>query len=80
MSIEIKLAAKQPARSELQVTLIHSDRFSSEDLGIDTQILEASGFEGESGQITILPSVSSESKSGPSALLGLGESSLLLLR
>ena len=75
MSIEIKLAAKQPARSELQVTLIHSDRFSSEDLGIDTQILEASGFEGESGQITILPSVSSESKSSPSALLGLGESS-----
>ena len=54
MPIEIKLAAKQPARSELQVTLIHSDHFSSEDLGIDTKTLEASGFEGESGQITIL--------------------------
>ena len=34
MSLEIKLTAKKPVRSELHVTLIHSDRFSSDDLGL----------------------------------------------
>ncbi len=74
MSIEIKLVPKQPARSELLVTLVHSDRFSSEDLEMDTQTLKASGFEAESGQIIFLPTVGPQSKGSPSALLGLGES------
>ena len=55
MSLEIKLTAKKPVRSELHVTLIHSDRFSSDDLGLDTQTLRASGFDADSGQIIFLP-------------------------
>ena len=75
MSLEIKLTAKKPVRSELHVTLIHSDRFSSDDLGLDTQTLRASGFDADSGQIIFLPATGSEPFLGPSALLGLGESS-----
>ena len=70
MSIEIKLTAKKPARSELHVIPIHSDRFTSDDLGIDKKTLRASGFEADTGQISI-----TQNQSGPCALLGLGESS-----
>ena len=60
MSLEIKLTAKKPVRSELHVTLIHSDRFNSDDLGLDTQTLIASGFDADSGQIIFLPATGSE--------------------
>jgi len=69
MPIEIKLAAKKPARSELHVIPIHSDHFESADLDVDKPTLIASGFEADAGQIII-----TQNSSGPCALLGLGKS------
>ena len=68
MSIEIKLTAKKPARSELHAIPIYSDHFDSADLDVDKSTLKASGFEAETGQIII-----TQSSSGPCALLGMGE-------
>tara|TARA_B100000902_G_scaffold374195_1_gene402947 strand:- start:756 stop:2192 length:1437 start_codon:yes stop_codon:yes gene_type:complete len=67
MAIEIKLVTKKPARSQLHVLIVPSDRIDELPESIDRDFVKSRDFKGESGQI-----IFTQSTDLPVALLGVG--------